>query len=55
MFPAMVPCLAHNCLDMVQELNLILALEKWKIDLGDQICHGKNFMCCIVIDKKCGC
>lgn len=40
MSPAMVPSLGHNCLDMEQELNLIPALAKWKIDLEDQICHG---------------
>lgn len=37
---AMVPCLDHSYLDMEQELNLIPALAKWKIDLEDQICHG---------------
>ena len=40
MSPVMVPSLGHNCLDMEQELNLIPALAKWKIDLEDQICHG---------------
>jgi len=40
MSPAMVPSLGHSCLDMEQELSLIPALAKWKIDLEDQICHG---------------
>jgi len=50
---AMVPSLGHNCLDMEQELSLIPALAKWKIDLEDQICHGIFFFCYVTDVAVC--